>query len=504
MNETVQEAYTMFTNSLLTKDESYDDAYDNYTAGMPVIHRCRREKACPGQEGNASYPVCQEGCHGPLCELCSKGYFPTSDGCSKCPPKWRSALQLVALIVVVLTFFIILSWKQAISSDSPRDTDTSIADSNETVASEKTDTWLDHCVAFLRIGIGFLQVMNGITAALAFVPWPSVMVAISTHLQVIQFNVIDMAATECLDWQFHFNHLWKTVIYFLFVAVSVVVIALLYGAWKRYVVCRRKINLQRRALAIKFCLTTVLWILYACYPSLSQYIIATVPYRDWSCIYINCTSPDQVTCQWYLKADVSVQCNHFSSALWRICQFLLLIPVCLPFLLLLLLYMKHRDAKNQRENRSPFVREVYASISFLHSDYESKFWYWEVVEMARKLLLTSGLQFFGRGSATQLAIASILANGFVLVHAQLRPIRKSLKWEHALHLFSLLVIALNIMLGVLKMITADSGLQSYLAQENAAYNPHTDEMVFGVLFYVANGTFFFILLGQKERGKSLL
>lgn len=104
----------------------------------------------------------------------------------------------------------------------------------------------------------------------------------------------------------------------------------------------------------------------------------------------------------------------------------------------------------------------------------------------------------------ELAIASILANGFVVLHAHFRPIKKSLKWQHYLQLASLLLIALNIMLGVLRMITADSGLQSYLEDENSAYDPHTDENVFGVLFYVFNGAFFILLVGQKHFNKSIL
>lgn len=411
--------------------------------------------------------------------------------------KWRGALQLVAITAALLTLFIFLSWKQARARDQLRDTQTNVTNSDESFASEKTDTWLDHCVAFLRIGIGFIQVISGIMAALAFVPWPSVMVSIGTHLQAIEFNIIELVTPECLNHHLRFNHLWKTVIYFLFVTASIIFIALLYRVWVWYAVCRHKMNAQRRALAMTFCLTGAVWILYACYPSLSQYIIATVPYRDFSCIYLNCTSPDEITCQWYLKADVSVRCDSFSSNLWYVCQFLLLIPICLPLLLFLLLYVKHRDANSHRE-RGPFVKSVYDSVSFLHSGYEKRFWFWEVVEMGRKLVLTSGLQFFGRGSATELAVASILANAFVVVHAQFKPIRQSLKWQHTLQLVSLVVIALNIMLGVLRMITADNGLQSYLAGENAAYNPHTDETVFAVLFYIANGLFFVIITGQRQ------
>ena len=375
------------------------------------------------------------------------------------------------------------------------DTNSHTVNPEENTESEQKDIWLDNCIAFIRIGIGFLQVMNGITAALAFVPWPSLMVSITNHLQFIEFNIIDVATPQCLDHHFHFNHLWKTIIYFLCVTASLVIIAALYRMWVLYVRCRRKTNAQRRAMVMRFCLTTAAWILYACYPSLSQYIIATVPYSGISCIPLNCMTSNGSRCDWYLKADLSVPCHTFSSASWRFCQVLLFLPICLPLFLFFLLNMKRRDTKC-RVDRGPFVSAVYDSLTFLHSDYEERFWFWEVVEMARKLILTSGLLFFTRGSATELAIASILANVFAVLHAQFHPIRQSLKWQHALQLLSLSVIALNIMLGVLKISSEDGGHN--LGIDNANYNSRVDETVFEFLFYIVNGVFFIILIGETQ------
>ena len=112
-NQTAQNMYVQFTKNLLIRNDSYDEAYVNYTANMPTIHKCRRPKACPGQEGDASNPVCAKGSKGPLCELCHEGYFLAGNGCSECPPRWRAALQLVALIAAVLCLFIFFSWRQA-------------------------------------------------------------------------------------------------------------------------------------------------------------------------------------------------------------------------------------------------------------------------------------------------------------------------------------------------------------------------------------------------------
>ena len=494
MSKSVQRMYVQFTTNLLIRNDSYDKKHVNFTEEMPTIHKCRLPKACPGQDGDASKPVCANGSTGPLCELCYEGYFLTSDGCRKCQPRWRAALQLVVLITAVLGLFVFLSWKQASAHYQQRQTDTnSTINSKENNDLEKSNTWLDNCIAYIRIGIGFLQVMNGIRAALAFVPWPLAMVSITTRLQFIEFNIIDVATPQCFNR--HLNHLWKTIIYFLCVTASLFVIAALYRMWVLCTrkQCRRETTSQHRAVAIRFCLTASVWILYACYPSLSQYIIGTIPYPSISCIPLNCyNTSDGSKCDWYLKADLSVHCHSFSQYKWRICQILLFLPIFLPLFLLFLLYMKRRDTNRQHVSRGPFVTAVYDSITFLHSNYDEKFWFWEVVEMARKLILTSGLLFFTNDSSTELAIASILANLFAVLHAQFHPIRQSLQWQHALQLISLSVISVNIMLGVLKIVAADSG---HLVSDNGNHNSGAHETVFGILFYVVNGAFFIILLG---------
>ncbi|XP_062517394.1 uncharacterized protein LOC134192661 [Corticium candelabrum] len=65
--------------------------------------------------------------------------------------------------------------------------------------------------------------------------------------------------------------------------------------------------------------------------------------------------------------------------------------------------------------------------------------------------------------------------------------KKSLKWQHYLQLVSLLVIALNVMLGVLKMTDSESN--------DAHSTEDGSKVLFAVLFYSVNGLFtlFFIV-----------
>jgi hypothetical protein len=341
--------------------------------------------------------------------------------------------------------------------------------------------------------------MNGITTALMFVPWPSAMQVVGRYLKAIEFNVMEVVNPVCLNSNLQMDHLWKTLLFAATIAVLLLLVTFVYWVWKAHLKWRNiTVTEDLRQTALQFCLTGILWIIFGCYPALSQSIIATVPYRSFSCISLNCsTSISSTKCQWYLKADVSLECNEktFSSILWKICDFLLIIPFGILLLIYVLLYLKHRSTSRGQKITNPHVKALYLALSFLDGSYEPRFWYWEVLEMTRKLVLTSGLQFFGQGSATELAMAGIVATAFAVLHAYHKPMKKSLKGQQLLQLVSLSLISLNIMLGVLQMVDLNEGSTSVADgyDIDASYetvSPGSGKsIVFAVLFYSVNGLF---------------
>ena len=492
MDNDLSVAYKRFANNILDHSDNYNKSTVNYTRDrLPTIHKCRLANACSGQKGDAGKDPCSEGSYGPLCELCQRGYFLTVDGCSKCPRKWRVGMQLGGFTIAVLSLVAFFSWQQTKAMRRMRE-------------GQQTATWLDRCVTVLRIGIGFIQVMNGITKALMFVPWPSAMQVVGKYLKAIEFNVMEVVNPVCLNSNLQMNHLWKTVVFAGTIAVLVLLVALVYWVWKAHLKWRKiTVTDDLRQTALQFCLTGILWIIFGCYPALSQSVISTVPYRYFSCISVNCTTPSSTKCQWYLKADVSLVCNEysFSSILWKICDFLLVIPVGVLLLVWLLLYLKHRSESRGQQPTSAIVKALFSALSFLDGSYEARFWYWEVLEMTRKLVLTSGLQFFGRGSATELAMAAIIATAFAILHAYHKPMKKSLKRQQLLQLVSLSLISLNIMLGVLQMVDLNEGFSS-LSDGDPMYSNTSSSgktVVFAVLFYAVNGLFVLLFIGKNTR-----
>merc|ERR1712196_565883 len=60
-------------------------------------------------------------------------------------------------------------------------------------------------------------------------------------------------------------------------------------------------------------------------------------------------------------------------------------------------------------------------LGFIYEAYEAPFYWWEVLEMSRKLLLTGAILFLGPGSTAQLAVAMLVASYYMASHIKCQP-----------------------------------------------------------------------------------
>ena len=107
----------------------------------------------------------------------------------------------------------------------------------------------------------------------------------------------------------------------------------------------------------------------------------------------------------------------------------------------------------QKENTFPVW------LLFLCENYKAEFWYWEIVEITRKLLQISVLTMFGSSDAWYLSVTVAVSLIYLTSYAYCKPI--SNRFEHALHMTSLLSICLNLLVATsLKMSESGSIKQS--------------------------------------------
>ena len=87
----------------------------------------------------------------------------------------------------------------------------------------------------------------------------------------------------------------------------------------------------------------------------------------------------------------------------------LVYTVGIPTFLGLILYSNHKKLVLQ----TPRCQKRYG---FLYAKYEDRAWYWELVEMFRKLLFTSLIMFLAQGTATQIVVAMFISFCWLIGH----------------------------------------------------------------------------------------
>ena len=471
-----------------------DDSYPRHTVtfneSLPLVSKCLLASSCKG--GISGDDMCDEGYMGPLCGVCKTNYSLWFGSCQPCPPLWRTLLQLMGTLLFLFLLMALLYWSDRQQS-----------------ATNRAATVIDLIAAKIKIVIGFVQVMSGVIAALLYIPWPAAMLDVGSKLKMIGLNVIEVANPSCLSDSLRVSGLMKPIVSFTAQLLAAGFIFSYYQIRYRILpkLSRKFVtDNQRLSRARKSCFRNSWWLLFLSYPSTTAQVMATVPYRSWTCIEL-CQDEQKTDCEWRLKADMNIVCDYggtYSPKItWIVCWSIAVYVITLPCLVLWGLLVRHRKQSSPQndgetngqlepllvESASRHVSvktELLESLTFLDENYQSRFWYWELTEMLRKFLLTCGVEYYGSSSLSGVAIAALIANVFLVLHAQFKPIKR--KSEHWLQLISLLVVSLNLMMATL------------IALQQATSTSDSEELrdrtAFSVIVIIVNTFFLLYLLGE--------
>lgn len=133
--------------------------------------------------------------------------------------------------------------------------------------------------------------------------------------------------------------------------------------------------------------------------------------------------------------------------------------------------------------------EMISGLSFLFENYNHRSWYWELVEMPRKVILTSGLILVGQESRFYIGLAWVIAGMYGMLFAWMKPIRDVT--EDRLMTTSLAVTVVNLGIGAVSRIPAEN----LPASEDA----YTDVVLFKLLVLGANTLVIGLLAGKKKK-----
>ena len=453
-NPSDKESYKNFVNNIYYFGADYDERFSKFPLPLPKPVKCPYVGSCKGGIDSE----CHEGYEGNLCATCTNGYYLRFNTCLKCPGLTVSILSSLLVIAIFVVVFLMVLWG---------DSKTTV--NNRTVA--------DVVMSCFKIVIGFYQAIGGIFSALARVQWPVTLISMEKCLKLFEGNVFQFAPLSCIYPNLRLDQFSKF-ISVISVNLLVVVLILLYLFLKKRHI-KRKLEYsrseQKRAVSSlkKSCYRNIFLFLLVSYPMTSKIIIQILPLPG-ACV-THCFADDKIHCISLLRADYSIECFTARHKLyWLIAAVFALYPLGFPLLMLLLVY-KYRESKPDEE--------IAFGLKVFFENYKSTFWFWEITEMYRKLILISLICIFDSESLSQIGLTVFTVSAFGVAYTFFRPIKG--KFEDRLQTFVLWVIFFDVCLGAM-----------YTTCDAAHRQKGNESVLVNVLFVVLNSSVLLVALGK--------
>ncbi|XP_078362624.1 uncharacterized protein LOC144646519 [Oculina patagonica] len=426
-NNQAMKNYTEFVVNIHTIGPEYNKNFSTFQGLLPKPLKCPYPGSCKGGISSA----CSVGYQGTLCATCSYNHYLRFNSCHQCP---RMAVTIISCVVVIMVFallFVMVLW-----GDSRRTED------------DRTRTVADVIMSCAKIVIGFYQVVAGIFSALLRVQWPVILISMEKYLKFVEGNILQFAPLSCIHPLIRLDPFLQFV-FAIGINILVVFLILLYLLLKKRSINKMEIfrseKLKKVSSLKKSCYRNIFLFLLLSYPMTSKKIIEILPLPG-VCVDV-CFSTDGSECVSLLKADYSIHClSHRHNVFWHIAAAFALYPVLFPLLLLFPIY-KYREA-------NPDEKEIAFGLRLFFENYKEKYWFWEIVEMYRKLILISFILLFNTESRSQIGFAVIVASASGIAYTIFRPIKG--KFEDRLQTFVLWIIFFNVCLAAIYSQPNDS------------------------------------------------
>ena len=418
-----QQLYAEFEDSLQIIDNSFSNSLTKYPSPLPFAYACPIAEACLGSLNS----TCSQGYEGPLCGVCSQGYFKLLTKCRKCPSLPWIAARFLGVFMLV-SFVAVISLRDRKKEENAQ----------RSVA--------DVLLARLKIVVSFYQVTSGTLNAFSYIEWPETMISVGKYAGMLQLNFLQIVPIHCLNNSLKADAYTMLLMFVAINIVSVTIPAAFYQGRKLLFNRRGRMPLRKKREELKLtkerCYRVAFLMLFITYPSTCTQIFRMLPQ---TCQEI-CSEGKNADCESFLQADLSVKCHDVKYS--RFVQFsyaLTFYPVAFPLVTLLVLWRCLPKSREQRYQHK--LHSVARGLRFFYENYSDNCWFWEIVELARKVLLTSALLLADAQSRTYIGSAAIVSGLYTVLFAWYKPIKDSS--EHWLQLISLMASSVNFTVGML-------------------------------------------------------
>ena len=473
-NKTHKARYEYFIKNLLSPWPALGDIDVQYPYPIPTPYRCPLEGSC---RGGLNSP-CKIGYKGPLCSVCSSGYYKQLHTCNRCPSKTWIAGQLCIIAVIILVILAVSVWTSK----------------KNNTKHEKQRSLIDTFLSKIKIAIGFYQVTYGLLEAFSYISWPDSLQVIGKYSAIFQLNILQMTPVNCFTPGLHVD---AFVNLFAIMSVNIAVVGfagVVYGVRKLIISRNRSLQEDEKLSKVSEVKEAVyrnlFFVLYVTYLSTCSKTASVLPI---TCQRI-CQDQEDDKCSKYLKADYSIQCqdsryNHQVIVGYISAVYIIALPVA-TFIAL----WRHRRviiaAEEDETSEDPGLStEMITGLRFLFENYKARSWYWELVEMSRKVIITSGLILVGQEMRSYIGLAWVVGGMYGVLFAWIQPIQDV--FENRLMTASLAVTVVNLGIGAVSKIPTEK-----LPSSN---NSYMDNVIFNILVLGANTVVMGLLLCKKTR-----
>ncbi|XP_071795834.1 uncharacterized protein [Asterias amurensis] len=491
------DSYMNFVSNIGIMSDSYDNNTQRFSGKLPKVHKCSRDDVCPNG-GFGIDSTCSEGYKGWLCSECANKYYSWLGHCLKCPEWPLFAVEVFCILLVVCLVVCFFVWD---AYRRHRRNERNI---------------VSVFLARGKIVVGFCQVMGEIFSALDDIPWPKNLQTLGSVFKTMEVSIVGwLISPRCFIPDFTYHNIYiEFLVGFSFI-IFVVLVAFCYYVFRKcYIRDAQGLPAHYRndlSKSKQRCFLIVVILLFLSYPSVCSVVITLLP-TGCKLFYMDEDKELNIT---LLRYDYAIDCESPEHNVYNYAaQTAMVYVVGFPLALFILLWysktkttngedqasvssqdsdqvlpgtsndgIENTEAPVSSQNSSQvlfvthdktddfnnLVTESDATVfhdtsepdakiswqSFLCENYKAEFWYWEIIELTRKIMQTLFILLFGPEDHFTLFVSVFLSVFFLLIHAYLKPMKDAI--EQRLQLCSLGIIFINMLAASLLLIPNEDG-----------------------------------------------
>ncbi|XP_071852329.1 uncharacterized protein [Apostichopus japonicus] len=445
--------YKSFVANLMTESANFDPSTTKYSGDLPNAHSCPRSESCLNSK-TVIEGTCETGYEGLMCSKCISNYYIVLGQCLECPELVYSILEVTGILLLVICVYVLLVWQNK-------------KQKSKVLYSTKR-ALIDMFISRFKIVLGFYQVVGEFFTSLHELNWAGNLYVIGEFVAYIELNILRIfIRPNCFLKDLKINAKLEFIIAMTFLLVIMVVPFVIYQIKK----CYYRISLPGTKSKL---LTNVLVILFLTYPPICTIIFQLYPR---ACKRF-CWDKNRKYCVEVLRSDFAIECKTLQ--LYQILAFVatVLYVIAFPFCLLFFLWKKRSELSyHERTLSSPVSRgdditnpvtntddithrSTPIWLTILCENYKDKYWFWEILELIRKVTQTVLITLLGWENRVTVLLTIGISVLFLILHARYLPMKSS--FEQKLQMFALTAILINVLIAAIDHDESEDGITVFL------------------------------------------